>query len=511
MRMKRSVMLGCAALTAMLACTNRQDPSVNETATAELRGARHGDNHGDVGVTIANYMIARWPNLQLEDSTCTDCFSLNYALAVPGPSPKYWEYTNGVPLYGIQKLFERTNNPAYFNYVKQWVDYYVAADGTINYGTPPTQTSSKNNPQIQDTMQPATLLFQIYAATGDPKYLNAMTNARAVFDTILQNSAGAFWHKPNYARQQWLDAIYMSEPFITRYGALYADQVKPGDSAACFQTSTTQIKLADAVTFDPQKSLHHHAWNGDEAHDWTLNLPNPTTGSLMGCGLCTANKIPPVKGTRVSPILWSRSIGWYLAAIVDVLEFLPYEHPDRAKLEAIVASIAEGLKAYQDPTTGLWFQITDAMDGPVPAEGGYPGEGLAAQPNFAETSASALFVYALAKAQRIGILHGEYHAVAKKGWAGVKSKVVISGDQVTIKDTVVGLSVGGTWNAYTNVSPPSDVANGINPQGGAECTGSGYGGSTFKSPPLTCKYAYVRDNVPQGFGAVMLAASEMEF
>ena len=81
------------------------------------------------------------------------------------------------------------------------------------------------------------------------------------------------------------------------------------------------------------------------------------------------------------------------------------------------------------------------MDGPVPAEGGYPGEGLAAQPNFRETSASALFVYALAKAQRIGILHGQYHEVAKKGWAGVKSKVVISGDQVTIKDTVVGLSL----------------------------------------------------------------------
>jgi unsaturated rhamnogalacturonyl hydrolase len=509
--MNRSVMLVCAALTTVLACTNRQDESVNQATVSELKRADHHDNHRDVGVTVANYMIARWPNLQLEAANCTDCFSLNYALAVPGPSPKYWEYTNGVPLYGIQKLFERTNNPAYFNYVKQWVDYYVAADGTINYGTPPTQTSSKNNPQIQDTMQPATLLFQLYDQTGDSKYLNAMKNARAVFDTLFQNSAGAFWHKPNYARQQWLDAIYMSEPFLTRYGARYADQVKPGDSAACFQTSTTQIKLADAVTFDPQKSLHHHAWNGDEAHDWTLNLPNPTTGALMGCGLCTANKIPPVTGTRASPILWARSIGWYVAAIVDVLEFLPQQHPDHAKLEAIVVSIAEGLKAYQDPATGLWFQVVDAMNGPVPAEGGYPGEGLAAQPNFTETSASALFVYALAKAQRIGILHGQYHAVAKRGWEGVKTKVVISGDQVTIKDTVVGLSVGGTWNAYTNVSPPSDVANGINPQGGAECTGTGYGGSTFKSPPLTCRYAYVRDNVPQGFGAVMLAASEMEF
>jgi unsaturated rhamnogalacturonyl hydrolase len=505
--MNHSMMLGCAALTTMLACANRPDGSVSEPTTSAVSQS----NRDDIGVIVANYMIARWPNLQLEDSKCTDCFSLNYALAVPGPSPKYWEYTNGVPLFGIQKLFEKTNNPAYYNYVKQWVDYYVGDDGQINYGTPPTQTKSQNNPQIQDTMQPATLLFQIYEATGDSKYLNAMKNARAVFDTIFTNSAGAFWHKPNYARQQWLDAIYMSEPFITRFGAQYADQIKAGDSAACFQTSTTQIKLADEVTFDAEKSLYRHGWNGDEARDWTLNLPNPTTGALMGCGLCTANKTPPLTGTLVSPILWSRSIAWYLAGTVDVLEYLPQDHPDRAKLEAIVENIAAGLKTYQDRKSGLWFQIIDAMDGPVAAEGGYPGEGIAAQPNWTETSASALFVYSLAKAVRLGIVQGKYGPVAKKGWAGVKNRVVIDGDQVTIKDTVVGMSLAGTWNAYVNASPSSDVADGINPAGGPECTAGGFGGTTFKSPPLTCKYAYRRDNVPQGFGAVMLAASEMEF
>ena len=504
MRTNRGVVLGCAAFATTLACVNQRDVSVDEPTSAAVTKAeagKEGKRRGDIGVTVANYMIARWPNLKNENASCTDCFSLNYALAVPGPSPKYWEYTNGVPLYGIQKLFERTHNPAYYNYVKQFVDYYVAADGTINYGTPPTQTTKKNDPTIQDTMQPATLLFQLYEITGDSKYLNAMKNARAVFDSIVPNSAGAFWHKPNYVRQQWLDAIYMSEPFITRYGALYADGVKPGDAAACFKISTGQIKLADAVTFDADKSLPHHGWNGDEAHDWTLTA---------GCGLCGVNKIPPKTGTRVAPIIWARSIAWYLAGTVDVLEFLPQNHPDRGKLEEIVWSIADGLKAYQDPATGLWFQITDAMDGPVPAEGGYAGEGLPALPNWTETSASGLFVYALAKAQRLGILHGEFHAVAKKGWEGVKSRVIIDGDQVTIKDTVVGMSLAGTWNAYVNASPSSDVANGINPAGGPECNNT-YGGTTFKSPPLTCRYAYIRDNVPQGFGAVMLAASEMEF
>src|SRR5262245_42007181 len=199
MRMSHWVRIGCAALTMTLAaCANRDDGSVADPTTSyATKAEKNGNDFENVGVTVANYMIARWPDLKNEGASCTDCFSLNYALAKPGPSPKYWEYTNGVPLYGIQKLFERTNNPAYYNYVKDWVDNYVAADGTINYGTPPTQTTKKNDPTIQDTMQPATLLFQLYETTGDSKYLNAMKNARAVFDSIVPNSAGAFWHKPN--------------------------------------------------------------------------------------------------------------------------------------------------------------------------------------------------------------------------------------------------------------------------------------------------------------------------
>lgn len=359
-------------------------------------------------------------------------------------------------------------------------------------------------------MQPATLLFQVYEATGDPKYLAAMRNARAVFDTIRQNSAGAFWHKPNYARQQWLDAIYMSEPFITRFGAQYADQATPGDADTCFEIATNQIKLLDAAAFNPRKKLHYHGWNGDEAHDWTLNLPG-ADGRPMGCGLCAVGKLPPLPGTRVSPILWSRSIAWYLAGIVDVLEYLPRDHPDRGKLVQIVRNIAQGLRSYQDPATGLWYQIIDAMNGPVPAEGGYPGEGIPAQPNWTETSASAIFVYSLAKAVRLELLQPEYLHVAKKGWAGVKTKVVIAGSEVTVKDTVVGMSLGGTWNAYVNASPATDVAAGIPTADAAAGCGSSPAGGTYRSPSLNCRYVYLRDNVPQGFAAVMLAASEMEF
>ncbi len=280
----------------------------------------------------------------------------------------------------------------------------------------------------------------------------------------------------------------MSEPFLVRYGALYADQAIPGDAQDCFDTAALQIKLLSAVTFDARKHLYYHAWNGAADHVW-LGL-DPTKG-----------KVPPLAGTRVSPVLWSRSIAWYLAGIVDALEYLPRDHPDRPVLIQIVKTIAEGLARFQDPSTGLWYQVIDVMNGPLPQNGGYPGESVPALPNWQETSASAIFVYSVAKSVRLGYLPGSYLAVASKGWTGVKSKVdILSDGTVAVHGTVVGMSVGGNYNAYTNADFRTDLTSGA-PPAPAGCP----------SPSLDCKYIYVRDNVPHGLAAVMLAASEMEY
>src|SRR5262245_57210524 len=175
-----------------------------------------------------------------------------------------------------------------------------------------------NDPTIQDVIQPSRLLFGLYEATKDSRYLTAMANTRQIFHTIMANGEGAFWHKPTYPNQQWLDGIYMSEPFITRYGALYADKAIAGDSQDCFNTATKQIKLVASHTFDPQKKLYYHAWNG------------ATDGVWLGLGL--PSKVPPPTGTVVSPVLWARSIAWFLTGTVDVLEYLPANHPDRQAL-----------------------------------------------------------------------------------------------------------------------------------------------------------------------------------
>jgi len=504
-----------AAGITMLGCAARPELDEGTAAQSLALHADDGDDFdscgrrkplvpGTVGIAAADYLIRRWPELDFTAADCTgpeNCFSMNFATVPAGPSPKFWEYTYGVPVYGVQKLYAKTHDSRYLDFVKKYVDRYVDDAGTISYARPwplgaNGAPAAPNDPTIQDVIQPSTLLFGLYEATRDPRYLTAMANTRQIFHSIHTNPEGAFWHKPTYPNQQWLDGIYMSEPFLVKYGALYADQAIAGDAASCFDTATFQIQVLASHTFAPAKSLYFHAWNGAPDGVWL--------------GLAPPSKAPPLTGTVVSPILWSRSIGWYMSGTVDVLEFLPKHHPDRQALVDIVNNIAEGLERYQDRKTGLWFQVIDVQDGPLPATGGYPDESdRPAQPNWLETSSSALFSYGLAKAVRLGILPRHYREVAKKAWLGVKSRVDVAADgTVDIHGTVVGLSVGGTYNAYANADFRTDLTIG-EPPAPSTCL------TAAQLPPgrtatIDCRYIYVRDNVPQGFGAILLASSELE-
>ena len=76
-------------------------------------------------------------------------------------------------------------------------------------------------------------------------------------------------------------------------------------------------------------------------------------------------------------------------ALVDVLDWFPKDHPQRAELVAALNRTDAAVVKYQDQKTGLWWQVMD--------KGGQPG-------NYLEASASCMFVYALAKGARMGYL-----------------------------------------------------------------------------------------------------------
>jgi unsaturated rhamnogalacturonyl hydrolase len=180
-------------------------------------------------------------------------------------------------------------------------------------------------------------------------------------------------------------------------------------------------------------------------------------------GLAAAGQTAPAWAdatTGKSPVVWSRALGWYAMALVDVLEFLPNTHADYQAVVDVLKDIAAGVKATQDATTGLWSQVVD--------------QGAKAD-NWVETSGSAMMIYALKKGVRLGALATDYDAVASKGWQGLLAKITVSGKTVTVKGAVGGMSVLNDYASYIS------------------------------------KKSLVADNVPQGLAAVLIAASEMEY
>ena len=108
--------------------------------------------------------------------------------------------------------------------------------------------------------------------------------------------------------------------------------------------------------------------------------------------------------TGCSPNFWSRSIGWYGAAIVDVLDYLPQETEGRDSVLQILQDLAQTMVKYQDPQSGTWYQVTD--------QGARKG-------NYLESSATALFIYTLAKAINEGYIGNEYITPVQKAFNGM--------------------------------------------------------------------------------------------
>ncbi|WP_263365324.1 glycoside hydrolase family 88 protein [Edaphobacter bradus] len=161
--------------------------------------------------------------------------------------------------------------------------------------------------------------------------------------------------------------------------------------------------------------------------------------------------------TGLSPEVWGRAMGWYAMALVDVLDWFPVDHPQRTALVAALNRTAEAAIRYQDPKTGLWWQVVD--------QAGKPG-------NYTEASASCMFVYAIAKGVRMGYLPQSNEASARRGWQGIQKAFVTTGADglMELDGTVKVGGLGGTpyrsgtfdyYIYYIGEKPVANDANGI--------------------------------------------------
>jgi len=113
----------------------------------------------------------------------------------------------------------------------------------------------------------------------------------------------------------------------------------------------------------------------------------------------------------IALLRWDRAVGWYVMALVDVLDYWPQWHPGRAVVLGYLKSIAPRLVAAIEPKSGIWWLVM--------SQPGRAGNRL-------ESSAASMFVYGFLKAVRKGYLTGTiYKPVAKRAYEYLVNNYIV--------------------------------------------------------------------------------------
>lgn len=299
----------------------------------------------------------------------------------------YFGYAQGVGCLAMLKVWKETGERKYLDYVIQWADTLISDNGDIHLYKVETYNI--------DYINSGKVLFDVYRETGKEKYRLAMdllVNQMILHPRTLE---GAFWHKLIYPHQIWLDGLYMASPFLAEYATTF-------NKPELIDDVINQFLVCAKHTYDEKTGLYYHAWDESKKQHW-------------------ANKV-----TGQSPNFWGRSIGWWFMALVDVLDFIPDDHPQRPELIGMIRGLANSLPAYQDET-GLWYQVLD--------KGNKSG-------NYLEASVSSMFMYSYAKAVNKGYIDQKYRRIAEKTYDGLMKELIVKNEDGTLTLTQC-CSVGG--------------------------------------------------------------------
>jgi rhamnogalacturonyl hydrolase YesR len=201
----------------------------------------------------------------------------------------------------------------------------------------------------------------------------------------------------------WLDDLYMSVPALAQMGKLTGER-------KYFDDAVKQVAQFAQRMFVREKGLFIHGW---------------------------------VEGMEVHPeFLWARANGWALMAMVELLDVLPEDHAGRPALLELLRAHVRGLAARQSGS-GLWHQLLDRED------------------SYLETSATAIYAYAMARAINRGWIDPlAYGPATLLAWNAVTTRVNAQGQ---VEGTCVGTGMG--WDPAFYYYRPTSVfaAHGYGP------------------------------------------------
>lgn len=294
-----------------------------------------------------------------------------------------WNYVDGCMILAMLEIYQVTGEKEYYDFADAFIDYRVAEDGTIaGYHVEEYNIDSVNAGKT---------LFALYALNGKEKYRKAIDLIYSQIQTQPRTEEGNFWHKKIYPNQVWLDGLYMGQPFYMEYETKFNGKKNYQDIFDQFSNVVKHMR-------DEKTGLYYHAYDASKKSFW-----------------CD-------KQTGLSRNFWLRAIGWYSMALLDTLSKCePGEEyqEEYDNLKKVFVQLMQDMLKFQ-AENGMWYQL--------PALGGK-------EPNYLETSGSAIMAYSLLKGVRLGFLPEEYREYGIRAFQGICDKY--------LKETDGNLNLGG--------------------------------------------------------------------
>lgn len=294
-----------------------------------------------------------------------------------------WNYVDGCMILAMLEIYQVTGEKEYYDFADAFIDYRVAEDGTIaGYHVEEYNIDSVNAGKT---------LFALYALNGKEKYRKAIDLIYSQIQTQPRTEEGNFWHKKIYPSQVWLDGLYMGQPFYMEYETKFNGKKNYQDIFDQFSNVVKHMR-------DEKTGLYYHAYDASKKAFW-----------------CD-------KQTGLSRNFWLRAIGWYSMALLDTLSKCePGEEyqEEYDNLKKVFVQLMQDMLKFQ-AENGMWYQL--------PALGGK-------EPNYLETSGSAIMAYSLLKGVRLGFLPEEYREYGIRAFQGICDKY--------LKETDGNLNLGG--------------------------------------------------------------------
>ncbi len=289
-----------------------------------------------------------------------------------------WSYTNGVVLSAFEYYDDVTGNATYleyntafFDFVSETLPYFDAIKVKYNLHEKYGWGRMPNFHALDDCGSIGAAMIKTHLKNPNEDYLSIINLiAEYISNGQYRLEDGTLArHRPQYA-SVWADDMYMSVPFLANMGVLTGD-------TAYFTDAVTQVLQMAERLYIPQKELFDHGWNKTSA-DYDPRF------------------------------YWGRANGWCLMAMAELLDVLPENYAGRDEILHLYRSMVRSLAGLQDGT-GFWHNMLDKTN------------------TYTETSATAMFTFAIAKGINEGWINHVYGPVALTGWNALTTRVLENG------------------------------------------------------------------------------------